>query len=324
MAGPILNWETRLGRRLKLRDLHILLTVVQSGSMAKGAANLGISQPAISEAIAGLENTLGVRLLDRNPRGVEPTIYGRALLKRSSVVFDELKQGIGDIEFLADPGRGEIRIGCPESLCAGFVPAIIDRLTQRYPRVSVQVAIAQPGEQELRELRDRSVDLLLGRIFKPVSADDVATEILCDDAFFVVAGADSRWPRRRRIALADLTGEPWVMFPANSLSGSYIAEAFRARGIDLPRQRIESFSIQVRLHLLATGGFLTALHGSVLRFNAKTWALKTLPLDLSTRPMPIAIFTLKNRTVSPVVQLFIEYARQVAASAGSFAARHSY
>jgi DNA-binding transcriptional LysR family regulator len=305
-----------------LRDLHVLSTVVHWGSMAKGAVQLGMSQPAVSEAIASLEDTLGVRLLDRSPRGIEPTIYASILLKRGSVVFDELRQGIRDIEFLADPGRGEIRIGCPESLSAGFVPVIIDRLTRQYPQMSVQVVVAQPGEQEFRELRDRSVDLLLGRVFRPISADDVIAEILCDDAFFVVAGANSPWSRRRQLALCKLVDKPWVMFPANSLSGSYIAEAFRARGVELPRQCIESFSIQIRLQLLATGRFLTVLHGSVLRFNSKAWALKVLPINLSIRPMPVAIFTLKNRTVSPLVQVFIEHARQVATSASrSFARR---
>src|SRR5215475_317367 len=126
MATSLQDWESRIGRRLKLRDLHILSTVVQWGSMAKGASHLGMSQPAVSEAIASLENALQVRLLDRSSRGVEATVYARALLKRGHVVFDELKQGIRDIEFLADPTVGEVRIGCPESMVAGFVPAIID------------------------------------------------------------------------------------------------------------------------------------------------------------------------------------------------------
>ena len=80
------NWHDRIGRRLRLRDLHVLLAVAQSGSMAKAARELLISQPAVSQAIADLEQTLGVRLLDRNPRGIEPTAYGRALLDRKSVV----------------------------------------------------------------------------------------------------------------------------------------------------------------------------------------------------------------------------------------------
>lgn len=314
MATSILDWETRISRRLKLRDLHILFTVVHWGSMAKGAAHLSMSQPAVSEAIANLEGTLGVRLLDRNPRGIEPTIYARALLKRGDVVFDELKQGIRDIEFLANPTAGEIRIGAPESLMAGLVPAIIDRLSQRYPKVSASVIAAQPGEQEFRELRERSVDLLLGRLFKPVSDDAVAVDVLGQDAFHVVARAGSPWARRRKITLSELMNEPWISFPTNSVVNSYIAEGFRAHGLELPKPSITSFSMQMRFHLLETGRFLTILHDSVLWFNATHWSLKVLPIDLLIRPMPIAIFTLKNRTISPVVQLFIDQAHEIAKS----------
>lgn len=312
MGSPIPNWESRLSRRLKLRDLHILLAVVQWGSMAKGATHLGMSQPAVSEAIANLEDALRVRLLDRSPRGIEPTIYARALLKRGEVVFDELRQGIRDIEFLADPTSGEVRIGCPESLMAGFVPAVIDRLTTRYPKVAVHVVAAQTGEQEFRELRERNVDILLGRLFKPLSDDDVAMEFVCSDAFFVAAGVRNSWSRRRKIVLADLVKEPWIFFPGDSVANSYIAEAFQANGLKRPQQAVSSFSMQIRFHLLSTGRFLTVLHGSVLQFNAKHWSLKALPVDLPLRPMPIAIFTLKNRTISPVVQLFIEHAHEVA------------
>src|ERR1700731_3048638 len=98
-----MQWNERIGRRLKLRDLHILLAVAKSGSMGKAASDLAVSQPAVSKAIADLEHTLGVRLLDRGPQGVEPTIYGRALLKCGLTVFDDLKQGVKELEFLADP-----------------------------------------------------------------------------------------------------------------------------------------------------------------------------------------------------------------------------
>src|SRR5947199_3030909 len=112
MARKI-DWESQIGRRLRLRDLHVFFTVVQRGSMAKAAAQLGVSQPAVSEVIADLEHALGVRLLDRSSQGVEPTMYGRALLKRGTVAFDELKQSVKDIEYLADPTTGEIKVACP-------------------------------------------------------------------------------------------------------------------------------------------------------------------------------------------------------------------
>ena len=312
MTRPSVDRDAWIGRRLKLRDLHILSTVVEWGSMSKGAAHLGMSQPAVSETIANLEGALEVPLLDRSPRGIEPTVYARALLMRTHIVFDELSQGIRDIEFLADPTRGEIRIGCPESLAAGFVPAILDRLTRRHPQISVHVVVAQPGEQQFHELRERSVDLLLGRVFRPLSVDDVTMEGLCPDAFFIVAGEESRWARRRKIMLSDLMDEPWILFPENSLSNAYIADAFLAHGLPLPRRSLRSFSMQMRLHLLATGRFLTVLHSSVLRFNVAAWRLRALPIDMFVRPMPIAIFSVRNRSLSPVVQLFVDEAKQVA------------
>src|SRR5690242_19327733 len=94
--------DQRIGRRLKLRDLHTLSAVVEHKSMAKAAAELALTQPAITKAIADMEHTLGVRLLDRTSRGVDPTPYGRALLKWSDVVFDNLHQAMDEVEFLRD------------------------------------------------------------------------------------------------------------------------------------------------------------------------------------------------------------------------------
>src|SRR3954465_7833726 len=110
-----IDWEKNIGRRLRLRDLHVFFAVVRCGSMAKAAAELGLSQPSVSEVIAGLEHGVGVRLFDRHSQGVEMTASGRTLLNRGQAAFDELRQGIRDIEYLGDPGAGEVRLGCSES-----------------------------------------------------------------------------------------------------------------------------------------------------------------------------------------------------------------
>src|SRR6266699_2211247 len=125
-----IDWESQIGRRLKLRDLHVFSTVVQRGSMAKAARQLGVSTPAVSEVIADLEHALRVRLLDRSAQGIEPTIYGNALLKRSIAAFDELKQSIRDIEFLSDATAGEVRIACTQSLEYTLLPEIILRSSE--------------------------------------------------------------------------------------------------------------------------------------------------------------------------------------------------
>lgn len=152
---PKIDWESQIGRRLKLRDLHAFFTAVQRGSMSKAAQQLGVSQPAVSEAIADLEHALGVRLLDRRPQGIEPTMYGGALLRRSAVLFDELKQSIRDIEFLADPTAGELKIGCPEAIAA-ILPPILESFSRQYPRVVLHVDQVSTATLELPGLRERS------------------------------------------------------------------------------------------------------------------------------------------------------------------------
>src|SRR5258708_24305411 len=124
--GQAMQLSGRMGRRMKLQDLHVLMTVVQSGSMGKAAQGLGISQPAISRSIGELEHALGVRLLDRHRSGIEPTEYGRALFECGVAVFDDLRQGVKNIEFLADPTAGEVRIGCNPSMAASLVSSVCD------------------------------------------------------------------------------------------------------------------------------------------------------------------------------------------------------
>ena len=304
------RFEDHIGRRFKLRELYILSAVVQSGSMAKAAGRLAMSQPAVSEAIASLEATLQVRLLDRGPRGVEPTIYARALLKRGIVVFDELRQGIRDIEYLADPATGEVRIGCPESLAAGFVPATIEGFSKRHPQVAFEVVDAGTTALEFRELRERRVDLIVGRISRSFADGAIAIENLFDDRLFVVASAKSQWAHRRKIAPVELVDEPWILAPSSNLVRLLFVEAFRGLGLEPPRAKVTTNSIHVRMHLLASGRFLTFIAESLLRHNAKRWSLKALPVDLAVQQLPVAVATLRNRTLSPTVQLFIEHLRK--------------
>jgi len=312
--APKIDWESQIGRRLRLRDLHVLHTVVQHGSMAKAAVQLGVSQPAVSEVIADLEHALGVRLLDRSSRGIEPTMYGNALLKRSIAVFDELKQSIRDIEFLADPTTGEVKIACPLAIAFTIIPHVIERFVKRYPRVVVhfdEVASAS-ATRDFRELRERKYDLILGRGWsleaEQPSAEDLNIECLFDDQLVIAAGAQSKWAvRRRKIDLAELIEEPWIMQAPHTWNHRNLAEACRARGLAMPRASLVTLSMSVITHFLADGRFITAMPRSVAYFKS----LKVLPVDLPVRPWPVNTVTLKNRTLSPAVERFIECAREV-------------
>ncbi|HEY1544189.1 MAG TPA: LysR family transcriptional regulator [Xanthobacteraceae bacterium] len=319
MARQI-NWEHQIGPRLRLRDLHVLYMVAERGSMAKAAAELGISQPAVSDVIANLEHRLGVRLFDRSPQGVEPTMYGEALVKRSLAAFDELKQGVRDIEFLSDPTSGELRLGCVETLSATLVPQIILRFSALYPRVVVHVDDWTAPAVELPGLRDRKYDLILVRLVKALSdehwADDLNVECIFTDQLVVATGVHNRWARRRRVDLAELIDEPWILAQPGTWNYAGVAEAFKARGLGVPKASLVSVSVALRTRLLANGPFITALPNSVVQLNRDHYALKALPVELPDRPWPVVIVTLRNRTLSPVVERFIGCAREVAKSMG--------
>jgi len=308
-----MRWDHRVGRRLKLRDLHILLAVTQAGSMAKAAKELAISQPAISRAIADMEHTLGVSLFDRSPRGIEPTEYGHALIKRGVAIFDELQQGVRDIQFLSDHTSGELRIGCTSGLSEGIVLAAINRLSRKYPRIVFHVVPS--GHPVIYDaLRERRIELGISRKPEPALEEDMELETLFEDSLAVVAGAQNPWARRRKINLIELVNEPWAWPAPGTGLDTLVVEAFRAIGHQPPRATVYADAINMRIRLAATGNFLAVVPASMMKFSAPHESIKMLALDLPTTRREIGIITIKNRRASPVAKLFIECAREVAKS----------
>jgi DNA-binding transcriptional LysR family regulator len=299
-------------RRLKLSDLRMLEAVAQRGSMARAASSLNISQPAVSKAIAALERTLNVRLLDRTPTGVEPTIYGRTLLNGGTAVFDELRQSLNQLRYMTDPSAGEIRIGCVQPLAMGFVSVLIERVGQRYPGLRFHVEEADTAMLKQRELRARKADIILARSAVPCPEPDMEAEVLFNDPLRVVVGATSPWARRRVVRLSDLAGEPWAIPPYDSVAGALIREAFAASGVELPDPAVTTLSIPVNITLLRAGRHISIMPNSLIHLRAKEFGLKALPIVLPHRPSTVAILTLKNRTLSPVANLFIEAAGELA------------
>jgi DNA-binding transcriptional LysR family regulator len=301
--------DERVIRRLKLRELRIFTTVAQAGSMGKAAAQLALSQPSVSKAIAEMEHTLGVALLDRTPHGVEPTLYGRALLKWAAAIFDDLRQGVREIEFLADPAAGEVRVGSHEVMSAGLLPAVIDRLSRQYPRLVFTVKQAATIPSLYGDLRERRVDFIFGRMMAPIEHEDLNAEVLLKDPLIIVAGSRSKWLRRRVIDPAELIDEPWCLTPDDLPISPFVAEAFRSWGLKAPRVTVRSNSPHLFYAMVRTGRFLAVAPTSTVQLSGRRLGLKPLPIKFSIQPGPIGIVTLKNRTISPVAQRFIDCAR---------------
>ena len=310
-----MDWTDRIGRRLTPRDLHVFMAVAEDGSMAKASSRLAISRPVISKTITDLEAVLGVRLLDRTPAGVHPTVYGEALLRLGRAVFDELRQGIEDLAALADPGAGLLRIGTTEVTAGGIVAVTVSRLFSRYPRLRFHM---ERGDAHLRLdlLRERRVDLFVTRPQTTEPEPDVIHEPLAFERLLVVCGAANPWARRRRVTLAELARQPWILAPAEILPDGPITKAFRAAGLALPDTIIVSDSLNFRYNLLADGRFITVIPHLCLRLGPQIPWLREVAVPPPIWRLPTTIARLTYRTLIPTAQLFIAEARAVAAEFG--------
>jgi DNA-binding transcriptional LysR family regulator len=308
-----MDWIDRATRRVKLRDLHMLMAVAEAGSMSKASERLAVSHPVVSKTISDLERTLGVRLFDRASHGVEPTAYGQALLQCGAAVFDAMRQGIKQIEYLDDPTTGELRIGCPDIITAGLLPTIIERFSRDYPKVRFHVIhVANTAVMQVHELRNRNVEILFARTPKGIADNDLVVETLFDEPFVLVAGAQSKWARRRRLDLRDLVEERWVLPPYDSVPGRLILEIFRSAKLQPPMQSMATLSVQLTTNLIATGAYIGILPRSVAQYTQRV-GLKILPARLSNQRLALGIITLKNRSLGPLASLFLDRTRKVVA-----------
>ena len=305
------DWGARIGRRITLKDLNILSAAVHCGSMAKAAAHLSTTQSVISGAIANLESEVGVRLLDRTPRGVEPTLYCRALLDRSHVVFDELRQAMEEIESLSRSAVGDVRIACAEFMAGGIVSDLVTAFAVDHPEITCEVVDAQASTLEFRQLRDRQVDVIVTRVPRTFTDPALTIEILFEDAHAVAAGVDHHLAGNPDVELADLVSEHWVL-PGAMVYQSALTQSFHRIGLAPPRCSVICSPFAMRKRLVETGRFLTILPQSVLLRPRTRDSFHTLPVQLTSTPGPVAAVLVKDRTISPSVELLLTYLRKIA------------
>jgi DNA-binding transcriptional LysR family regulator len=156
---------------------------------------------------------------------------------------------------------------------------------------------------------------VLTRIVRPLADErDLNAEILFDDTLVVAADAHGPWARRRKIGLSELVDAPWILTAPDTWIYRSVAEALHEKGLSMPRVGLVATSGLLRANLLTMGPYVTALPSSMVRAGGGSPALKALPVSLSIRGYPLAIVTLKNRALNPLVALFIDHLREIARS----------
>jgi DNA-binding transcriptional LysR family regulator len=303
--------DKTVGRRLKLKDLRALVAVAEAGAISKAADQLNCSQSAVSKAISNLERVLGKQLFERGRKGIVLTSCGSVLLRCGVAVLDEVHKGLADVEFLSDPAAGEVRVGCTEPVSAGLMSALINRNAQTFPRMTFHVVVSNPTDI-FQHLKARKLDLAITQVVRSIG-EELEAQVLYNDLVVVLASASHPICKKRRIGLADLAKERWVLPPDESFISTLLVDTFKAEGLSARLIAVTTHSAYWRVMLVAGGRFLTIVPAAMIsQAGLKQLSIKALPIELSRNQRPVAIVTVRNRTLSPAAKIFAEQTRAIA------------
>ena len=298
----------RLPRRLKMGELRVFVAVLEHRSFRKAAAALHVTQPAVTKAIAGMEDVLGIRLFDRRADGVEPTVHGIAFAPHATAIFNELRSAAQELAIVSSGAKGTLHIGTVPMPGVACLPIAIRNLVRAHPDIFVSVVEAR--ELDLAErLRKREIELAIFRsaLFNP--GDDLQVEVLFDEKLCVMASKDHPLAARQRITWRELLDHPWVFPPADSFFLNHVRRTLDQLGLPLPRHVVESISIGFQYSMVLYGSMLSFGLRSQFAFSPQTNLLVQLPVDIPPITGSVCAATLRSRQGSPLAYRIVEEIR---------------
>jgi DNA-binding transcriptional LysR family regulator len=297
---------------MELRDIEYFAVVAEHRNLRRAAEALGLSQPALSKSLRRLEASVGAKLVRRVPKGVELTTVGDALVAhvgRIRVTLDDVAREAADLSH----GRaGHLRIGASPAI-GEDLPGAYALLIREAPKLSVQI-ITNDNDVTVPMLRDGKLDLIFNYIdFIPAARhEDLAQEHLYDDEFVVCASDRHRLAKLKRVTLADLAQERWVLSSPQLLNVRRLQHVFQENGLPRPQIAVEARSLRIRLQIWAGTDLLGYVSKRVLRRSARQLHLTELAVAELEWRRSVGVIYRKDAYLSPAGRRFIEILRATA------------
>ena len=306
--------EQRLLRRLRLRQLQLLVALDQHRNLRRAAQSLAIAQPAATRLLREMEALFGVSLFDRHARGMDPNAYGAILIRHARLVLLNLTRARSEIEDLRKGAVGWLNVGA----IMGAIPAVlartIDRLRRTSPQLRIRIHHAGTSDSLLPALHDGSIDLAIARLTERAHTgyrfEPLFKEVVC-----VIAAADHPLARRRKLTLRDIAQWPWILQPPTSPMRQQIDLLFQQAGLAPPDERIETSSMLATTHLLPGSQLLAAVPVDVAAGLAGD-AVCVLPVNLQIGLGVYGIVTLDGQELPPAGLRFVAALSEEAARRG--------
>lgn len=301
-----MGWLFTNGRAcvMEIQQLRHLLAAVQHGNLLKAAEESNISQSGLSRSIKSLEDRLGVPLLLRKPKGVEPTVYGISVLRRAKVILNEVQKSVQEVRAIEQARVGEVTFGITQNYAHYMVPDMLIDLARDRPDLNVRVVTS--GFVELiNMIKTEALDFGFGLIGHMEESDDIVVEPLRNHQSQVIANPDHELVRRGYASIRDLSSARWAMLASEGLQRGFVS-FFEGRGIPVPTQSLKTDSIALLRRVVPQMDVLTILPKDAVAQDIADGRLAIVECDTPVENTRVGLFFRGGGMVTPQAQLVID------------------
>jgi LysR family transcriptional regulator of gallate degradation len=289
-----------------------LLRIAEHGSYTRAAAAQGVSQPALSNSIAVLEKTLGVRVLERTRHGATLTDVGRLLASHAAALDSVLARAAGEVELKKLGLEGSLVVGVSPIACVDIVPDAITRLKRETPNIAVHIH-ERPDDELLADLRSGEIDVMISPTGLLTDPPDVEREVLLRDTFVVILRRRHKLARRKSLLLAELRAEQWAMPNAHTTMWRQIEALFAAENEPWPMHCVTTNSTTALKSLVMRSDTVSVSSSRLVRLESGAGYLACVPLRKPHFAREICLRHWRKSNPTPLVQRFIAAVRAVTA-----------
>lgn len=293
------------------RKLQLFLAAARHGNLTEAAAELEISQPALSKSIKALEKSLGVRLLERGRFGVAPTPYGEALITHGTAVEAELRNAVSQIDALKGATRGQVLLGCGPTEATRLLPLALLRLSRTHPELRVTVLYGL-NEALMPWVKHSEIDLALSSVPGRAADPELMHDQLLTESGAVVGRAGHPLTRRRSIALGELAAQRWILSRRRELERLAFDNLFRQHRLEPPEAAIETTSTVLMKSVVMQSDMLTFIPRELIYWEEKASQLVALKVTGGDWTRFVGITRRRRGSLSPGARLLIDALKQVA------------
>lgn len=288
-------------RLLKPTQLRLMAALGDSDGLSISADRIGISQPAASRLLAEMENLLGLRLHERQGRGLRLTQAGEALARRAARIQIELADAAREVAEAATGRAGTIRVGAVTGPALSLVMPAIIALQEHHPDIRVEVTVATSA-QLCDRLREGGLDFALAR---PGATDTMLeARLIGDEPLSLAVRRGHPLLLRHEIQLDDLLGYDWILGPDDTLLTQTVMSRLAELRLPAPKRRISTSSFLFTLAVLNQTDAIAPLALPVVEsFSGNpSMPFVAVPVELGISVAPFSLVTRIGSQLTPAAQ----------------------